>query len=50
MRSSGVRPMKASCLTDTGKVRENNEDKVLMDPENGIFLLADGMGGAPGGK
>lgn len=42
--------MRASWKSDVGKVRENNEDKVFMDPEQGIFLLADGMGGAAGGE
>lgn len=42
--------MKAAWKSDTGKVRENNEDSVLADAENGIFLLADGMGGQRGGE
>jgi protein phosphatase len=31
-------------------VRENNEDAVRADEAHGIFLLADGMGGGPGGE
>lgn len=42
--------MRAFWKSDVGRVRENNEDKIFMDPELGIFLLADGMGGAPGGE
>lgn len=42
--------MRASWASDVGKIRENNEDRVLADPERGIFLLADGMGGGPGGE
>jgi serine/threonine protein phosphatase PrpC len=42
--------MKAAWKSDIGKVRENNEDNVLLDPPRGIFLLADGMGGATGGE
>jgi serine/threonine protein phosphatase PrpC len=42
--------MKAAWKSDIGKVRENNEDNVLVDPPRGIFLLADGMGGASGGE
>jgi len=36
--------------TDTGKVRTNNEDSILIDQERGIFLLADGMGGHNAGE
>ena len=42
--------MKAAWKSDIGKVRNNNEDSVLVDPLRGIFLLADGMGGASGGE
>lgn len=37
-------------LTDPGCVRQNNEDFFLTDPEAGIFILADGMGGANAGE
>ncbi|MEZ5664479.1 MAG: Stp1/IreP family PP2C-type Ser/Thr phosphatase [Burkholderiaceae bacterium] len=37
-------------LTDTGMVRENNEDSVLLDTENQIVILADGMGGYNAGE
>ena len=36
--------------SDTGKVRSTNEDYCLMLPEIGLYLLADGMGGAKGGE
>ncbi|HEX8960376.1 MAG TPA: protein phosphatase 2C domain-containing protein [Geobacteraceae bacterium] len=42
--------MKASWISDIGKVREQNEDTVFTDTDKGIFLLADGMGGAAGGE
>ena len=42
--------MRAAWKSDRGLVRENNEDSVLVDAENGIFLLADGMGGGPAGE
>ena len=37
-------------LTDTGRVRENNEDSVSFDAENGLGVLADGMGGYNAGE
>ncbi len=35
--------------TDTGKVRRENQDATYNDPDRGLFVLADGMGGRPGG-
>ncbi len=37
-------------LTDTGRVRANNEDAIAVDPELGFAILADGMGGYNGGE
>lgn len=37
-------------LSDTGCVRRNNEDAVGEDPEIGLFVLADGMGGYNAGE
>jgi len=31
--------------TDAGRIRSNNEDRILLDPELGLFVVADGMGG-----
>lgn len=42
--------MKSAWWSDTGKVRENNEDSVLVDDKRGLFLLADGMGGLRAGE
>lgn len=36
--------------TDTGVVREHNEDAIGGDPEAGLLILADGMGGANAGE
>lgn len=35
--------------TDIGKVRERNEDAFVVEPEVGLFLVVDGMGGHSGG-
>lgn len=36
-------------VSETGLVREDNQDHVLADPERGIFAVADGMGGGAEG-
>src|ERR1700728_2450886 len=37
-------------LTDTGKVREHNEDMIAVDLDIGLLVLADGMGGYNAGE
>lgn len=37
-------------MTDTGRVREHNEDAIAHDPDIGLFVLADGMGGYNAGE
>lgn len=37
-------------LSDSGRVRDNNEDSVLVMPEAGLVVLADGMGGYNAGE
>lgn len=36
--------------TDLGRRRENNEDAVLVDTDNGLFVVADGVGGHAAGE
>jgi protein phosphatase len=42
--------LRAVAATDTGRVREHNEDAVAWDPDIGLFVLADGMGGYNAGE
>ena len=37
--------LEAVGLTDVGNVRQYNEDSIALDPDNGLAILADGMGG-----
>jgi protein phosphatase len=40
----------AFAVSDKGCVRSNNEDYCLIEPELGLYVLADGMGGAKAGE
>jgi protein phosphatase len=40
----------AYAVSDTGPVRENNEDYWLVDVDGGLFIVADGMGGHAAGE
>ena len=42
--------LEAFGLSDPGCVRPNNEDYYLLAPSLGLFLVADGMGGAQAGE
>ena len=35
--------------TDVGQRRSRNEDRFFRDPDRGVFAVADGIGGKPGG-
>ncbi len=57
--TSDIRPPQRSRLpfridawtaTHTGHVRQNNEDAKRCSPAQGIFVIADGMGGHPAGE
>jgi protein phosphatase len=37
-------------LTDVGKKRKGNEDSVFVNPEQSLFVVADGMGGHAAGE
>ena len=42
--------MRVAIGQDVGKERQNNEDQLAVHAEQGMFLLADGMGGREGGE
>src|SRR3989339_422032 len=43
-------PVTFCAKSDPGKVRTNNEDNFFTDPELGLFIVADGMGGHSSGE
>ena len=42
--------LQAASLTDSGRVRDHNEDCIESRPESGLYVLADGMGGYNAGE
>jgi protein phosphatase len=42
--------LESFAMSDKGCVRSNNEDYCLIEPERGLYVLADGMGGAKAGE
>jgi PPM family protein phosphatase len=42
--------LEACAMSDRGCVRSNNEDYCLIEPSLGLYILADGMGGAKAGE
>jgi serine/threonine protein phosphatase PrpC len=42
--------LRVGAATDTGRVRERNEDTYALRVEQGLFVVCDGMGGAAAGE
>jgi PPM family protein phosphatase len=42
--------LEAFGVSDPGCVRNNNEDCYLLSPQSGLYVVADGMGGAQAGE
>lgn len=42
--------LEAYGISDPGKLRDENEDAIFCDPQSGLFMLADGMGGHASGE
>jgi serine/threonine protein phosphatase PrpC len=42
--------IRASAVSDTGKVRKHNEDSFCIDEQLGLFVVCDGMGGHAAGE
>lgn len=50
MNATGLPPgVRIAGDTNVGKVRTTNEDSMIVDPERGLFVVLDGMGGANAG-
>jgi PPM family protein phosphatase len=43
-------PFRSAAATDTGMLREHNEDRYFIDSERGVFLVVDGVGGHAAGE
>jgi len=42
--------LQVGAATDTGRVRDRNEDAFRLRAERGLFVVCDGMGGGPAGE
>ncbi|MHC4618761.1 MAG: Stp1/IreP family PP2C-type Ser/Thr phosphatase [Planctomycetota bacterium] len=43
-------PFRWGTASDTGKVRQENQDSFIVEPEAGLIVVADGLGGHRGGR
>lgn len=47
---SRVPTLEVAAVSNTGRVRRNNQDAFRIDPTHGVVVVADGMGGHRGGE
>lgn len=41
--------LRSAAQSDIGRIRRHNEDRLISEPELGLYGVADGVGGLPGG-
>lgn len=49
-RATSTNCAECAGLTEVGRVRKQNEDSILVRPDVGLFVVADGMGGHQAGE
>ena len=47
---AAITTLKCAGESHTGRIRTNNEDRLHFDPERGIFIVVDGVGGQAAGE
>jgi serine/threonine protein phosphatase PrpC len=50
LASSPTCQLRAAVRSDTGAVRSHNEDAAYVDTDDGVFMVADGIGGSAAGE
>ena len=48
--SASLGEFRSAAATDTGLLRDHNEDRYWIDAERGVFLVVDGVGGHAAGE
>lgn len=48
--SASLGEFRSAAATDTGLLRDHNEDRYFVDAERGVFLVVDGVGGHAAGE
>jgi PPM family protein phosphatase len=48
--TQGSHQIRAACANDAGRIRQTNQDSYLIDLEQNLFIVSDGMGGHLAGE